>query len=70
MCKYLNEEKNDIVIKCEDIKNVTIFKANTMTVFVDEKDGESHKEKVFEITGDFSFNALKYRDLFEILCKG
>lgn len=49
------------------IRNITIFKANRMTAFIDNAGNGDIAEKVYEIDGGFSFNALKYRDLFEII---
>lgn len=67
ICKCIDSTKDDIIIPYKNVNNVTIFKANTMTVFVKENDKEKACEKIYEVTGEFSFNALKYRDLFEII---
>lgn len=66
VCRFDNgTEERTILYK--NIKNVTLFKANTMTVFVDDMNGEKNSMRVFEINGNFSFNALKYRDVYEII---
>lgn len=43
-----------------DIKSAFIYLRNTMNVQIKDKDVS------FELTGDFSFNALKYKDLLDI----
>ena len=67
---YIVCKKNDLdesVVYYKDIKTVTVFKANTLTVFIAGLNEDDTSERMYEIKGDFSFNALKYRDLFEIL---
>lgn len=67
---YIVCKKNDLdesVVYYKDIKTVTVFKANTLTVFIAGLYEDDTSERMYEIKGDFSFNALKYRDLFEIL---
>lgn len=44
-----------------DIKSAFVYLRNTMNVQIKDKDMS------FELTGDFSFNALKYKDLLDIV---
>jgi len=52
-------DKDSIRIDFSDISSVTIFQKHTLNVVV--------SGRLLEIKGDFSFNALKYRDLYEIV---
>ena len=75
-CK--ESKKRNGIIKRDSIRSAVIFGANTLTafvaneVFLSDINSENTKintgagETVYEIHGDFSFNALKYRDLFEL----
>lgn len=49
-------------IHYDDISGISIVKANTLTVFLHKDQGH----QAYEIHGSFSFNALKYRDLYEL----
>lgn len=60
--------ENDCIIEYSQVKKVAIFRANTLTVFLINESSKK-KERIYEIKGDFRFNALKYRDLFEIANK-
>lgn len=53
------QTKEKVVLDATEIRNATIYQAHTLNVFT--------ADSAYELIGDFSFNALKYRDLFEIL---
>jgi len=60
-CERMSDGKR-FTYDMNSVDNVAIFKANTLTVFIKTADGI----RAYEVKGEYSFNALKYRDLFEI----
>lgn len=57
----LEKDGQTITLPHADVDSIAIFSRNTMTVFL------AKDNRQWECHGEFSFNALKYRDLLEII---